>query len=348
MRVGYLYDPVFQEHTSESHPENKTRLDAVMVLPEFEQLRQRLEQIPFDSASNAQLRSVHDPSYLFALERFAKYGGGMLDVNTYAGQGSFMAASAAAGAAIAATRAVLAGDVTRAFALTRPPGHHAFTERANGFCLLNNMAFAVKEALGEIRGEAGKPVKRVAIIDFDVHHGDGTQDIFYDDPRVLYISTHQERIFPGSGMIDEVGVGVAAGTTVDIPFPARVGDNGYVRMFDEVITPLVRRFKPGLILVSAGFDAHWREKIATMAVSLAGFTRIVENISNLSNELCDGRLVVTLEGGYDLEVLSYGVLNTFHVLNEEAGRALDPLGVFPGRETPVSEFISRVKRMHGL
>ncbi len=348
MQVGYLYDPVFLEHTHSTHPENKTRLEAIMALLAREKMLEQLVHIPFIPATNAQLRAVHDPAYLFALEHFASYGGGMIDVNTYANRGSYRAASAAAGASMAATRAVLSGDVSRAFALVRPPGHHAYADHANGFCLLNNMACAVQEALGNIRGEASKPVERVAIVDFDVHHGDGTQDIFYDDPRVLYISTHQEKIFPGSGMVDEKGVGIASGTTVDIPFPAMVGDNGYARVFDEIITPLVRRFKPGLILASAGFDAHWLEEISTMAVSLDGFTRMVKTVAGLSDELCGGRMVVLLEGGYDLEVLSYGVLNTFHVLNEEIGRVQNPLGSFPGREAPVDRLISQVKHIHGL
>jgi acetoin utilization deacetylase AcuC-like enzyme len=348
MQVGYLYDPVFLEHTHIGHPEDKPRLEAVMALLTREKMLEQLVRVPFFSAMDDQLRAVHDPAYLFALEQYAGRGGGMIDINTYVHQGSYRAASAAAGASIAAACAVMNGEVLRAFALIRPPGHHAYADHASGFCLMNNMAFATLAALGEINGGQVHPAARVAIVDFDVHHGDGTQDIFYDDPRVLYISMHQEMIFPGSGKIEEIGVGKATGTTVDIPFPAGVGDNGYAHVFEEIITPLLRRFMPELILVSAGYDAHWLDHVATMAVSLDGFTLMVKTLANLSNELCSGRMVVILEGGYDLKVLSYGVLNTFHVLKERSDCVINPLGLFPDRETSVGRLVSQVKQMHGL
>ena len=358
MQVGYLYDPVFLEHDDSHHPENRARLEAIMALLRREGLLNQLANLPFTPATNEQLAMVHDPAYLFALEHYAARGGGMLDLNTYVNSASFRAAVTAAGAAIAASRAVMGvgGAVSRAFALVRPPGHHAYADQAGGFCLLNNVAFAALEALGQFSDDriprveraVERAVDRVAVVDFDVHHGNGTQDIFYADPRVLYVSTHESPLFPGTGQIEETGAGNAIGTNVNIPLPSGVGDNGYARVFDEIITPIVRRFKPGLILVSAGYDAHWLDQIAMMSVSLGGFAQMMSRLVSLSEELCAGHLVVILEGGYDLEALSYGVLNTFHVLGGAPDRVTDPLGPPPGRETSIDKLIAQIRRVHEL
>ena len=180
-----------------------------------------------------------------------------------------------------------------------------------------------------------------------MHHGNGTQDIFYEDPRVLYLSTHQSPLYPYSGRVAETGRGEGQGTTVNVPLPVGAGDAGYARVFDEIVVPIARRYRPELILVSAGYDAHWVDLLAGMAASLQGFARMAAVLSGLSEELCEGRIVAVLEGGYDLDVLSYGVLNTFSVLRGD-DTVLDPLGLYTGRETPVDEVVQRVKQVHGL
>lgn len=351
MTVGYLYHPVFLEHRQTDHPENPARLEAIMSRLRREGMLNQLVDLPFTPASQDQLGRVHDPTYIVTLEQFARQGGGMVDSDTYVNSASFRAASAAAGAAIAATRSVLTGTVQRAFALVRPPGHHASADQAGGFCLFNNVAFAVRQALGDLNpSDSSEQINKVLIVDFDIHHGNGTQAIFYMDPRVLYISMHQWPLYPGTGRIYERGSGEAIGTTVNIPLPPGVGDNGYAQVLDEVIVPLARRYQPGLLVVSAGYDAHWMERIyrAQMALSLKGYHHLVSTLVDISNEVCRGHMVCVLEGGYDPDVLSYGVLNTFYALMENSDRVQDPLGGSPDRETSARRVIEQVKQLNGL
>lgn len=351
--TGYLYDPVFLAHTLRHHPENHTRLEAVMALLRESGELDRLISLPFAPATPSQLCAAHVDAYVDLVKQLSARGGAMLGPDTYINAASFQAASSAAGAAIAAARAVLAGDVDRAFALVRPPGHHAFADHGEGFCLFNNIALAAGYALGDAPAEDSRPrppsLERVMIVDWDVHHGNGTQSIFYEDPRVLFVSIHQLPLYPLSGRVDEIGAGAGRGSTVNVPFPPGVGDEGYARALDEIVVPLARRYRPQLLLMSAGFDAHWVDELAGMRVSLRGFARIVDVLCRLSEELCEGRLVAVLEGGYDHDVLSYGVLNTLRALRGESpDTALDPLGPFTGRPASADPIIHRVKTVHGL
>jgi acetoin utilization deacetylase AcuC-like enzyme len=359
MQTAYLYDSVFLLHTQRNHPENSARLEAIMALLRQYGVLDQVATLPFTSATEEQLGVVHDPSYVSALKRLCERNGGMLGLDTYVNHASYEVAALAAGAAIAATQAVLHDDVRRTFALVRPPGHHAFADHGEGFCLFNNVAFAARYALGDLDGLPGAVttsphVKRVMIVDWDVHHGNGTEDIFYADPRVLYVSTHEYQwpMYPGTGRLEEIGEGAGRGANVNLPLPPGVGDDGYAQVFDEVIVPLAQRFRPELLVISAGYDAHWRDMLAHMSVSLTGFARMVATLVNLSNELCDGRMVVVLEGGYDLEVLSYGVMNTLHILRGHPESAIDPIGPCVGPqwrcETPVDEVVARARQVHGL
>jgi acetoin utilization deacetylase AcuC-like enzyme len=352
MQTGFLYDPLFLAHTQRNHPERRERLDAIMALLAREKVLDGLAAIPFSAATSQQLSHIHDLPYVIGLEQYSARGGGMLGLDTYVNASTYKAAALAAGACMAAVRAILANDVRRAFALVRPPGHHAFADHGEGFCLFNNIAFAAQQALGAFgldNEDALLPaLQRLMIVDWDVHHGNGTEDIFYHDPRVLYVSIHQTPLYPGTGRMTDVGEGAGRGFNVNIPLPPGVGDEGYQRVFDEFITPLAQRYQPQLMLVSAGYDAHWRDSLAHMNMSLAGFARIMQTLTRLSDELCGGRLMVVLEGGYDLEVLSQGVANTFHVLNGQPERVADPAGAYTGREASVDLIIDRLSRVHGL
>jgi acetoin utilization deacetylase AcuC-like enzyme len=235
------------------------------------------------------------------------------------------------------------GEVGSAFALVRPPGHHATTTQAMGFCLFNNVAIATKYTLAKYN------LERIAIIDFDVHHGNGTQESFYDNPQVLYTSTHESPFYPGTGSLDETGKGEAKGTTINIPLPAGCGDAEYLEVFEQIIVPVVRRFRPQLILVSAGYDTHWADGMAMMQVSVSGFAQLTKIIKGLADELCSGRLVFTLEGGYDLTALAASVKATFDVLLGSASIE-DPLGLSPrGLAAPnIAPLIKAIKKIHNL
>jgi len=235
------------------------------------------------------------------------------------------------------------GEVDSAFALVRPPGHHATATRAMGFCLFNNGAIATKYALAKYK------LERVLIIDFDVHHGNGTHDTFYDNPQVLYISTHQYPFYPGTGSIEETGSGEAKGTTVNIPLPSGCGDAEYLPVFEQIIVPAAKRFKPQLILVSAGYDLHWADEIALMQVSVTGFAQMVKIIRGLADELCGGRLAFTLEGGYNLTALAASIRATFDVLLGNT-KIEDPLGESPrGFQAPsIAPLLKKIKEIHDL
>jgi len=286
---------------------------------------------------------VHSPGYISYIESFAQRGGGWLDADTVVSPASYLVACYAAGGTIAAVDAVMTGKVQSAFALVRPPGHHALRWEAMGFCLFNNIAIAAKHAI------ESHQLERILIADFDVHHGNGTQDAFFDDPHVLYFSTHQSPHYPGTGRIDEIGVGLGEGFTVNVPLPAWCGDEEYLRVFDEILAPVARRFGPQLILVSAGYDPHWADQLSMMQLTVTGFGEVVRVLKRLADELCGGRIVFTLEGGYHLEALASSVRATFDVLlgNSEI---VDPLGQPPGvrRAPPIDALLQRVKETHRL
>ena len=231
-----------------------------------------------------------------------------LDIDTTAvSPGSVKAAEIAAGTAVAAVEAVCSGATEHAFAVVRPPGHHAEPARARGFCLFNNVAVAAAHA------QAALDCDRVLILDWDAHHGNGTQTAFWADPDVMFIDIHRRAPFyPGSGNLDEIGAGLGEGTTVNIPVPAGTGDVAYLKAMHEIVVPAARSFKPDLILVSAGFDAHWHD--LALNVSYEGFAAMAGIMQSLADELCDGRLVCVLEGGYHTESLANSVYAVLEVL----------------------------------
>jgi acetoin utilization deacetylase AcuC-like enzyme len=235
----------------------------------------------------------------------------------------------------------MSGEADRAFCCVRPPGHHAETRRSMGFCLFNNIAVGVRYA------QDAYGLSNVAIVDFDVHHGNGTQDAFASDPAVFYVSTHQYPHYPGTGHWKETGTGAGEGTLLNVPLSAGVGDAGYSQIFAELVWPLAERFRPDLILVSAGYDAHWSDPLAQMTLSLTGYAGLGQELVRMAEQLCDGRIVFTLEGGYQLDVLACGVLNAFYAMRGEESIA-DPLGPSPYPERPVDALVTRLKEVHGL
>ncbi len=308
MKVGFACSPIYLKHDTGEHVENAKRLVAIMAHLEQSRLKSQLVSIENRPATIQELALVHDRQHITRIKDMAQKGGGWLDADTVMSADSYQAALYAVGGAISATETVMDGRVASAFALLRPPGHHATPERAMGFCLFNNVAIAAKYVLHKYK------LERILIIDFDVHHGNGTQAAFYDDPRVLYISTHQYPHYPGTGGVDETDSGLAGGTTINIPLPAGCGDGEYLRVFREIIIPAAGHFKPQLILVSAGYDAHWADELAMMGLTTTGFAQIIRIIKVMAGKLCSGRLVLSLEGGYELRALASSVKATFDVL----------------------------------
>jgi acetoin utilization deacetylase AcuC-like enzyme len=343
MKAGLLYDPIYLKHDTGEHVENAGRLEAIIAYLEETGLSKQLAPLKPRAASAEELALVHTKQHISHLQGMAKKGGGWLDADTVMSADSYQVALYAAGGTISATEAVMAGEVNSAFALVRPPGHHATPRRAMGFCLFNNIAIAAAHALAKYK------LERTLIIDFDAHHGNGTQEIFYDRPEVMYISTHEYPFYPGTGGVEETGRGLAKGTKVNIPLPAGCGDKEYLEVFEQIITPVARRFKPQLILVSAGYDAHWADGIALMQLSVSGFREMARIIRDLASELCEGRLVFVLEGGYHLGALAASTKATFDVLLGKSS-ADDPLGPSPRSAAApnIERLISSIKEVHAL
>ncbi|MGD8997236.1 MAG: histone deacetylase, partial [Anaerolineae bacterium] len=308
MNTAYVYHPVYLEHNQPTHPENARRLERILQTLEERGLLARLRLLEPRPATQDELLRVHTERHIADVKRVAERGGGHMDMDTYVSPRSFEAALMAAGGVTRAVEGVLSGEIANAFALVRPPGHHATPGRAMGFCLFNNAAVAARAALAE------EGIDRVFIADFDVHHGNGTQDSFADDPDVFYFSTHQYPYYPGTGAMGEMGRGAGAGTLLNVPLPTGVGDHGYAQIFSDLVWPLAERFNPDLVLVSAGYDGHWTDPLAHMNLSLTGYAHVQRELVRMADQLCEGRIVFTLEGGYQLEALAYGVSNACHAL----------------------------------
>jgi acetoin utilization deacetylase AcuC-like enzyme len=343
MKVGLVYDPIYLEHDTGDHVENSQRLVAAMSYLKETGIEEKLTCLPSRPALLKELEMIHAPEYISYVKSKAEKGGGWLDPDTVMSPKSYEAALYAAGGFMMAVEAVMKGEVDNAFALVRPPGHHATYDQAKGFCIFNNMAIAAKFALNKFS------LNRILIADFDVHHGNGTQDAFYADPRVLYFSTHQYPFYPGTGWMNETGMGEGKGTTVNFPMAAGWGDEEYLRAFNEVLVPVARRFQSQLILVSAGFDAHWADHMAMMRVSVKGFAQMAMILKELAAEVCQGRLVFTLEGGYNLRVVTSSIKAVFDVLlsNSEID---DPLGEASMARKPegFDGHIEEIKRIHHI
>ncbi len=275
-------------------------MDAIDAHLQRTHLLQDVEHGTFTTASDDDLLMCHAPRLIEQVRRLSRQGGGGIDGDTYVSAPSFEVAKLAVGAAFGAVDAVLSREADNAFVASRPPGHHAESDRAMGFCLFNHSALAARYA------QRKYGLERVAILDWDVHHGNGTQEIFYEDGSVFFASAHQSPLYPYTGAADERGAGEGLGTTINLPLPAGSGDGEYKQAWNTLAAPL-REFAPQLIIVSAGFDAHQRDPLARMNMSTDGFADLMHLTKIWAAELCDNRLVCALEGGYDLQGLSQSV-----------------------------------------
>lgn len=310
-RTAILRSPRFLDHDTGDHVEHPVRVTAIDAeLERSGALRDRAEP-PFGPATLEQVERVHDARYVAALAEFAAQGGGWIDHDTFCGPASFEVALLAAGAAVTAVDLVLDGAHDRAFALGRPPGHHAVRQRGMGFCLLNSIAVAAAHAFA--RG-----LQRVAVVDWDVHHGNGTQDIFYASDDLLFCSVHQYgHFYPGTGAASERGEGAGLGFTINAPMAAGAGDRDYLRVMDERFHLPIQEFHPQLILVSAGYDAHRRDPLGSMNVTEDGFRKLAERVVAWAEECGHGRVVAVLEGGYDPPALGRSVAVTLRAFDGE-------------------------------
>jgi acetoin utilization deacetylase AcuC-like enzyme len=295
-----------QAHRSAGHPERPERVGAILARVREDPVLSQLPVLEFEPAQRSQLLLVHSAAHVARVEQLVTAGGGWFDADTYCTADSITAALAAVGASLRATDSVLGGEAEAAFVIARPPGHHATRDRAMGFCLFNNIAVAASHAF-----QAG--CSRIAVIDIDVHHGNGTQDIFYDDPSLLYCSLHQHPWYPGTGSADESGGMHALGSTVNVPVPAGTSGDEWLELFQRRVASAVDEFAPELVLVSAGFDAHAADPLAELRLTEETYAAVAERVKALSSRHSAGS-VWLLEGGYDLRALSESVAACLSVL----------------------------------
>lgn len=325
-------------HASPDHPEAPSRFETLKRrLGEF-----RAARVEARAATRADVARVHEPAFLRELEAACRAGTQIIDpAPTYVTRSSFEDALLAAGGALECTRAVVRGEARNAFAIVRPPGHHAEPDRAMGFCLLNNVAIAARDAIAA----GDKPLERVAIVDYDAHHGNGTQAAFQREPCVAYLSTHQWGIYPGTGWYTDTKD--AKQRIVNVPLPSRSGDEVFHLVAERLIEPFIAGFGPDLILVSAGFDAHWNDPITTLGLSTAGFYGLSKRLVDLAEKHCSGRIVFVLEGGYDAANLANGAAAVFDALTgSEASRGVRD--TMPYREPEAAmPLIEKIREWHG-
>ena len=344
MTTVYVTHLRYPEHHLAGHPEHAGRIKAVWAEMGKAGLMARLNQLQPEMVSDDAILAVHSPKYVELLRwtETAHQEHIHFDADTYGGPTVYEIARLSAGGVVKAIDEVLSGRATNALAAVRPPGHHAMPDHAMGFCILGNVPIATRYA------QTKYGLERVMIVDFDVHHGNGTEAMFYDDPSVLFISTHQYPFYPGSGAVTDIGRGKGTGHTINIPLAAGHGDEGFAELYQQIVWPAAERFKPDLIIVSAGFDAHWLDPIAGMRLSLTGYAHLCSELVQMARKLCEGKIVFAMEGGYNLEALTHGMVNIAHrLLGDET--ISDPLGPPRDiREPDIAPLLARLKDIHNL
>jgi acetoin utilization deacetylase AcuC-like enzyme len=356
MTTALLYDPIFLKHfTPHDHPEQPARLQGVLDTMNYLHWNDRVGLVHLSprAASIEELSLVHDLTYIQRVQHAAARAGRLeaetgrrthfLATDTYVSEYSYEAAIRAAGAPLTAVDALMKGEIDNAYCLVRPPGHHALVDSAMGFCLFNNVSVAARYAMEKYG------LERVMIIDYDVHHGNGTQDTFYEDPRVLYFSIHQAPFYPGTGHSDERGIGPGEGLTINVPLPANTDFRIYEAVFRQVLAPAADRFDPQLILVSAGFDMHFADPLGEMSLSTAGIAQLNKIILDFAGFLCQGRVIMVQEGGYNLDAMASCVTTCLNLLLGDDA-AVDNLGPAPDQAFTLNldVLIAELRRIHKL
>ena len=327
-RSAVVIDPEFLKHDpGQLHPERPQRLKVLLELARGLD-SQKFQLLPPRAASREDIASCHTGEYIDLVQATSTVNRCALDGDTVTSRDSFGVGLLATGGLLKLCDAIAAGEARNGFALVRPPGHHALKDRAMGFCLFNTVAIGARHVLRHYGAE------RVLIMDWDVHHGNGTQDAFYSDRSVLYLSTHQYPYYPGTGAAEEVGAGVGAGYTVNLPLPAGCGDPEYLRVFKDIVLPIAEKFAPDWILVSAGFDPHRRDPLGGMNVTESGFGAMAAMLVALAEKYAGGKIAFLLEGGYDLAALKNSVAavleniksgETADIPDDVGGEAIEPL-----------------------
>lgn len=310
-RTALIQDNAYLEHiTSDFHPENPERLRAIYSILEDQALQGKTERLKGREATAEEIQYIHTRPYYEMIEATRDCGHRQLDPDTHVSSQTYRTAKLAAGGLCMLVDSVCSGEAQNGFALVRPPGHHAEAGRGMGFCIYNNVAIAARYA--QKKGLAEK----VLIVDWDLHHGNGTQHSFESDSSILYFSSHQYPYYPGTGRPEETGVGSAKGYTVNVPLPGGQGDPDFIRVYQEILEPIATQFRPDLVLVSAGFDTYYRDPLGGMGVTEEGYAEITRILMRIANLCCQGKLVLTLEGGYHLEGLAQSVKRVLLALQE--------------------------------
>lgn len=297
-KVGIVLDKLYVDHDNgPGHPETHERILAIVDMLNYTNMMNEVVRIVPRDATKEEITLVHTPEHYDKIAATKGKPRVFLDADTTTSAVSFDAGLRAAGGTISAIDSVLSGEVDRAFPIVRPPGHHAEADRPMGFCLFNNVAVGAAY-LTEVKG-----LERVLVIDWDVHHGNGTQHIFEDSKKVLYFSSHQFPFYPGTGAAEEVGTGDGKGYTVNVPLEPGMGDVEFIKIFDEILRPVIEQYKPEFILVSAGFDIFFEDPLGGMKVSPEGFAKLTRQLTDQADKICNGNIIFLLEGGYNLDGL---------------------------------------------
>ncbi|MDY6855922.1 MAG: histone deacetylase [Thermodesulfobacteriota bacterium] len=340
-KTGIVKDRRYLEHiTSDHHPENHNRLKVIYEMLEDKEMTGKFLEICPRFATLDELELSHSPGYISRVAATADRPQTILDPDTQTSPKSFDAAKLAVGGTLELIDRVMANEIDNGFALVRPPGHHAESDRGMGFCLFNNIAIMARYAISRYS------LKRILIVDWDLHHGNGTQNAFYNDPRVLYFSTHQFPHYPGTGSFSETGTGDGEGFTVNVPLPGGQGDVDFLQVFERILRPIALQLNPQLVLVSAGFDIYLKDPLGGMNVTPKGFALLTRLLLDVANKTCGGKILFALEGGYHLDGLRECVQS---VLMELKGESLHPKEKEEnkGRDaTSIDQVIDRVVTIH--
>ncbi len=300
-KTGYISDPFYLKHDNVPHPENPGRLTAIQNKIEASKFYNNLTLIQPRKATVDDIAKVHDKGYIKSVEQSCQNDIRNLDADTVISPDSYEAALLSAGAGLEALDKIIDGSIDNAFCAVRPPGHHAEQDRAMGFCLFNNVAVIARYAQ-DVKG-----LNKIFIFDWDVHHGNGTQHTFYNNPSIYYSSTHQYPFYPGTGGSDETGSGDGLGSNLNLPMKAYSTDTDYLTAVEHRLVPAIQKFKPDLIIISAGFDAHQNDPLAQIELSTECYGKMTQNLIEVANDVCEGRMLSMLEGGYDYSALADSV-----------------------------------------